>query len=256
MTAATVQPAARRPASGIAIDPEQLTRMRDMVPLSREDLAEQAGMLLFDYARFARVLDGSLQPDAATARVLWLALGRAPGEIIRRLPPGLPRNKVPRWLRANWDAWSLDLTAVDQWRTALGWSRDDLAHAAAQYGFSRDSVNKIERGERRPKARTLRAFCQILGCKPVDLMPGSRELPEGETAARAALIEFNKGMREWADAQDPPLSYRTPGGRINYDSTGVREAYGEYLTGQDGRELIMPQVREAVDRQMQEREAS
>ena len=135
MTAATVQPAARRPASGIAIDPEQLTRMRDLVPLSREDLAERAGLLLFDYARFARVLDGTLKPDAATARVLWLALDCAPGEIIRGLPPELPRNAVPRWLRANWDAWSLDLAAVHAFAAGHHWDGQDLAAGGCPVRF-------------------------------------------------------------------------------------------------------------------------
>ena len=249
MTAEVQEQASRRPASGITIDPEQLTRMRDLVPLSREDLAWRTGVLLFDYARFARVLDGSLKPDASTARALWLALDCEPRDIITKLPRSLPRNAVPRWLRANWDAWTLDTAAVLRTAALRGWTREDLARETARHGFSRDSVNKIERGERRPKARTLRAFCEILSCRPADLMPGSRELPEGQTAARRAMLDFQDGMRAFADAQDPPIPYRTSAGRIKYPEK-LREAYAEHLAAQDDRELIMPPAREAVDEQM------
>lgn len=227
---------ARRPASGIVIDPGQLTRMRDLVPLSREGLAERAGELLFDYSRFARVLHGDLKPDASTARALWMALDCAPADIITGLPADLPRSQVPRWLRRNWDAWNLDLGAVAGIAAERRMSTDDLARATARYGFSRDSVNKIERGERRPKARTLAAFCQILGCQPVDLMPGSRPLPEGATSARRDMLDFNKGLRAYAEEHGIP--YRDASGRIKYDiDPKLREAYANYLAGQGSEAL-------------------
>ena len=225
-------PAATRPASGIAIDPEQLTKMRDLVPLSRDELAERAGELLFDRETFAAVLAGQVPADAQTARRLWLALGCEPRDLIHDLPPGLPRNEVPKWLRAHYN-WVLDLAVVQHFCQARGWTEDDLAAAVSRFAFSRDSVNKIERGERRPKARTLRAFCQVLGCTPADLMPGSLPLPEGQTAARAALLDFQAGMRAFADAQDPPIIYRNDAHRVDYPPA-LREAYAEYLASQEG----------------------
>ncbi len=223
--------AARRPASGIVIDPRQLERMRDLVPLSREDLAEKTGELLFDRDKFRAILDGRVQPDARMARVLWLALDCEPGDILAglQLPPGLSLAGVPRWLRQN-SGWSLDRDAVLRLAGVRGWTRHDLADAVSRHWFSRDSVNKIERGERRPKARTLRAFCAILGCKPVDLMPGSdRELPEGATRARAELLDFNTRMREFAEENG--ISYRKAG-RIRYTQE-LREAFADYLANQD-----------------------
>jgi transcriptional regulator with XRE-family HTH domain len=233
--------AARRPASGIVIDPLQLERMRDLVPLSREDLAEKTGELLFEWEpgglkQFSAIMSGRLPADPRTARLLWLALDCAPGDILDGLdlPPGLPLSGLPRWLRQH-DGWSLNLAAVGRLNGERGWTQDDLAVAVSRHWFSRDSVNKIERGERRPKARTLRAFCAILGCKPADLMPGSDvQLPEGwqgSTSVRRELLDFQRGMREFADAQDPPISYRRAG-RIRY-SADLRDAYAEYLAGQD-----------------------
>ncbi len=229
------QAVTRRPASGIAIDPLQLEILRDLVPLSRAEFAGKTGELLFDRDRFARILAGQLQPDARTARALWLALDTDPAEIIRWLP-ALPPASVPRWLRANGDSWVLDLTAVQQWMAVRDWDNEDLATAVSRSWFSRDSVNKIERGERRPKAGTLRAFCQILGCKAADLMPDSSRqyLPgwQGATSIRRAMLDFNKGMRAYADQRG--ISYHV-NGRIKYPDK-LREEYAEWLAGQDEEE--------------------
>lgn len=224
-------PGLMRPASGITIDPDQLIRLRDLRALSREDLAEHTGEILFDYDYFTGVLSGSLAADARMARVLWTALGCEPGELITGLPPGLPRNMTARWLRQNSSGWSLDTGAVRRLMQQRGQSGKSLAAVAARHWFSRDSVNKIERGERRPKARTLRAFCQILGCTPGDLMPGGRRLPEGRTRARRELQDYNAGMRAFADKHG--ISYRHPEtGRIRY-SRELREAWASYLAGQE-----------------------
>jgi transcriptional regulator with XRE-family HTH domain len=242
---AAAQPS-RRPASGIAIDPGQLERMRDLVPLSREDLARETGRLLFDSDRFADVLSDRVPADAKTARALWLALGVEPFEIINGLGvnPSLTRAQVPRWLRAS-DGWDLDLNAVNWLMVQRGWSKADLGDAVSRYWFSRDSVNKIERGERRPKARTLRAFCEILQCTPAQLMPGSRPLPEGQTSARQAMLAFNAGMREYADARG--ISYRRPGpdgkpGRIAYPPE-LHDEYSEFLAN-GGAEDTTPVARD------------
>ena len=55
-------PGAARVASGIAIDPLRLTRLRDLAALSREQLAEKIGEQLFDRDAFAEVLSGRRRP--------------------------------------------------------------------------------------------------------------------------------------------------------------------------------------------------
>jgi len=227
--------ATARPRSGITIDPAQLTRMRDLVPLSREGLAIRTGQILFDYGRLTAVLDGREAADARLARALWLALGCDPAGIIGGLPAGLPRNEAALWLRRNaW--WRLDLAAVRQRQADRGLDDDALARAAARYWFSRDEVNKIERGERRPKAETLAAFCQILGCKPADLMPGSAPLPDGQTLDRKERNDWYAGLRAFAEERGDDYRYppKEPGklGRPKY-VPGLREAYAEWLASRD-----------------------
>lgn len=257
--------ARRRPASGVVIDPEQLTRMRDLRGLSRAGLAAHTGRLLFDYDQFYRVLAGTMDPEPRMVRVLWLALGCRPQDIVSGLPPDLPPAEVSPWLKAH-DGWFLNRVAVTRLRgqrpvidddgVVTGhWQPEDLAAAAGRYWFSRDEVNKIEQGSgtpsgRRPKSETLAAFCKVLQCEPVDLMPGSRPLPDGATSARRDLLDFNRGMRAYADEHG--ICYRDDSGRIKYDiDPRLREEYAAFLAGQDGRELIMPSVREAAGRQMQ-----
>ena len=97
----------------------------------------------------------------------------------------------------------------------------------------RSSIAKIERGERRPRPRTLRAFCQILECVAADLMPGTRPLPDGRTRDRKALEDYNADMRAFADAQDPPVSYRNDSRRIRYPKD-LRDRYARHLASRDG----------------------
>lgn len=221
-------------ASGIAIVPEQLTNMRDRRALSREDLAERTGELLFDREAFAAVLAGKAPADARMARALWLTLGCHPRDLVTGMPE-MARADASMWLRRN-SGWTLDTEAVKAQRTVRGWTEKQLADAVARHWFSRDSVNKIERGERRPKARTLRAFCQVLGCRPEQLMAGSKPLPDGATSMHRELLDYNRGMRAWADAQDPPIPYRDPvSKRIRY--TKLRPLYEAYLASQQDEAL-------------------
>lgn len=228
-----------RPASGIAIVPEQLERMRDRRALSRQKLAERAGEILFDRDWFAEVMSGRVQPDAQLARALWMALDCEPGDLIRGLPKRLPRAEVPLWLRRNPGAWTLDLGAVERQRQArvrldeatgqiTPWTPADLADAASRHWYSRDMVNKIETGERRPSADALDAFCQVLDCGPADLMDDAPELPPGDTQAHRELLERNRKMRRFADERG--IGYRNGGGRIKYPDE-LREAYARHTGG-------------------------
>ena len=97
------------------------------------------------------------------------------------------------------------------------WTDADLAAAAARHWFSRDMVYKIEnrtpaRG-RRPSARTLRAICDVLECDPADLMPDGAELPEGDTEARALLLDYYAALRAFALERGIIFRYPPRGGR-------------------------------------------
>lgn len=248
MTAVTTVQDRARPASGIAIVPEQLERMRDRRALSRQKLAERAGEILFDRDWFAEVLSGRVQPDAQLARTLWMALDAEPADLIRGLPARLPRAEVPLWLRRNPGEWTLDLKAVRRLRQVRArldegtgelrtWTPADLADAAARHWYSRDMVNKIETGERRPSSDALDAFCQVLDCEPADLMDDAPELPPGNTQAHRELLGYNWEMREYADARG--IRYRNGAGRIKYPDA-LREAFARYLAGRLSRGLEVP----------------
>ncbi len=223
----STQDTSAQPATGIPIVPAQLTRMRDRRMLSREDLAERTGEVLFDRAAFTRVLSGDAPATPQMARALWTALGCRPQSLVSGLPE-MARADAPLWLRRN-PGWSLDTDAVKAQRVVRGWPEQELADAVARLWFSRDMINKIERGERRPRARTLRAFCQVLRCRPEQLMAGSKPLPDGATSMHRELLDYNKAMRAWADERG--ISYRHPGtGRISYAK--VRPLYEAHLASQ------------------------
>ena len=216
----------RRPASGVTIDPEQLSRLRALKPISVARLAQRTGQALYR--------SGWTPPPAQAARALWLTLGVGPADIIQGLPDGMPAARVPLWLRHN--PWTLDDAAVTRLREARGWNEKQLTEAASRYWYSRDQIAKIERGERRPSHDALAVICRILGCRVADLIPGSTELPDtGET--RKDRVDRNRKMREWADAQDPPVPYRNASGRIKY-SKDLKDRYKAHLASQDKAELI------------------
>lgn len=184
-SAADVRPAVtRRPGAGIAIDPGYLEHKRNMARLSRAQMAERIGLELFDWDRFARILDGAEPPDARTLRLVARVLGTT---------AGLTRGG------------RLDMRVLGLRLISRGWSRDDLADKVARAGRSRDSVAKIENGERRPTPGTLGALCTVLGCEPEELMTG--EPPRSasrQAAAEQAREEYYAGLRAFAEAEGIP----------------------------------------------------
>ncbi len=54
-------------------------------------------------------------------------------------------------------------------RIEKGWERPDLAR---ETGLSLSMIRKIESGERRPRADTLKKLCTALGCQPSALRTG------------------------------------------------------------------------------------
>jgi transcriptional regulator with XRE-family HTH domain len=187
MTSADAQQErARRPAAGIPIDGLYLEHLRNMRELSRAQVAELVGLELFDRELFSRVLDGTEPLDATTLRVMGKVLGRRPPLRVSAADPDAAF-VVPG---------GLDLLLGDR-----GWTREDLAGKVARAWRSRDSVAKMENGERNPTPGTLGALCAVLSTpdhqvEPGELITGSSPRSEArEAAARRAREAYYAGLR-------------------------------------------------------------
>jgi transcriptional regulator with XRE-family HTH domain len=179
------QERARRPAAGIPIDPLYLEHLRNMRELSRAQVAELVGLQLFDRDWFGKVLDGTEPPDARTLRVMTRVLGARP----------------PARTEAPGGGWLLDSAALDELLSERGWTREDLAGKVARAGRSRDSMAKIENGERNPTPGTLGALCAVLSTpdhkvEPGELITGgSPQSAAREAAAKRARETYYTGLR-------------------------------------------------------------
>jgi transcriptional regulator with XRE-family HTH domain len=189
MTSADAQrDRARRPAAGIPIDAGYLEHLRNMRRLSRAQVAELVGVELFDRKHFSKVLDGTEPLDARTLRVLARVLGERP----------------PGSAEAPGGGWLLDSAALDALLERRGWTREDLAGKVARAGRSRDSIAKIENGERNPTPGTLGALCAVLSApdhvvEPGELITGgSPRSAAREAAAKRARESYYEGLRAFA----------------------------------------------------------
>jgi transcriptional regulator with XRE-family HTH domain len=220
--------AIRRPASGIVIDPAKLTWWRDRRAMSRQDLS-----------------------DAIT----WLALAGHPDALPFGHRKAVTKHEGPFYYVRYWDP----DTAEDNTR-AFGdkhAARDFKLEADAALpahpvsisddgntcttcgapiagGLTRDALAKIENGERRPKARTLRAICAALSTDqetvlPEHLQPGGPPLALSPAAQdRQARKDYNTGMQQFADALGREDLYRNANNRVYYRQE-LREMYERYL---------------------------
>jgi transcriptional regulator with XRE-family HTH domain len=140
---------------------------------------------------------------------------------------------------------AIDPERLAWWRETRGWSRQDLSDAVArlrltdEYGepltVTRDAIAKIENGERKPKARTVRALCDALSgpddpCTPRDLMPGGEPLPpHADAEERKLRLAHNKDLRAFARAHG--IQYRNPvSGRVYY-SVPLKDAFSAAVAG-------------------------
>ena len=181
MTSADAQQErARRPAAGIPIDPLYLEHLRNMRRLSRAQVAELVGLELFDRELFSRVLDGTEPLDATTLRVMAKVLGERPPT--RFLSTASPEEVflIPELL--------------DSLLRQRRWTREILANKVARAWRSRDSVAKMENGERNPTPGTLGALCAVLSTPEHVVEPG--ELITGGSPASAAREAAAKRARE------------------------------------------------------------
>lgn len=120
------------------------------------------------------------------------------------------------------------------------WSRQDLSDAVARLDLAdengapltvtRDAIAKIENGERKPKARTVRALCAALGITVRDLMPDGEPLaPHAGAEERQLRLDHNKDLRAFARAHG--IRYRNPeSGRVYY-SVPLRDAFSASVAG-------------------------
>ena len=220
------QERARRPAAGIPIDAGYLEHLRNMRRLSRAQVAELVGVQLFDRERFGRVLAGTEPLDARTLRVLTRVLGER--------PPGTPLT-VP-----DGGGWLLDSKALDALLERRGWTREDLAGKVARAGRSRDSIAKIENGERNPTPGTLGALCAVLSApdhvvEPGELITGGSPVSAArEAAAKRARESYYEGLRAFAIGRGG-----VAGNGEVIITAELRQAYDRYLLdGQPDGQLV------------------
>jgi transcriptional regulator with XRE-family HTH domain len=223
MTSADAQrDRARRPAAGIPIDAGYLEHLRNMRRLSRAQVAELVGLELFDQDLFNRVLDGTEPLDARTARVMTRVLGCP----------------LPARAEADGSVTLLDTAALDAMLEQRGWTREDLAGKVARAGRSRDSIAKIENGERNPTPGTLGALCAVLSTpdhvvEPGELITGgSPRSAAREAAAKRAREDYYEGLRGFAAAR----GYVDDNGEIPVTAE-LRQSFDRFLLGQDAGQL-------------------
>jgi len=183
----------RRPAAGIAIEPARLTWWRDFRAMSRQDLSRKLA-------------------------ALWLAED----------PDAIP---------------FIHLTTIPEDGHRASPSLLDLRHCTVcggkiRGGLTRDAIAKFENPDpeqrRRPKASTVRALCAALSSpdrvvRPGDLLPGGPPLVlSAEARDRQSRLDYNDGMREFADALGRPELYRNPAGRIFY-TRELKDMYDRWL---------------------------
>jgi transcriptional regulator with XRE-family HTH domain len=159
---------------------------------------------------------------------------------------------------------SIDPGRLAWWRESRGWSRQDLSDAVtalsltdeddAPLTVTRDAIAKIENGERKPKARTVRALCAALSrvlapqydaagtytgdtwepaqapVSPLDLMPSTTPLtPHEDAMARRLRLSHNRDLR--AFAREYGIQYKNPVSQRVYYSRPLRIAYNLLIAG-------------------------
>jgi len=146
---------------------------------------------------------------------------------------------------------AIDPARLAWWRESRGWSRQDLSDEVARLDLTdengeeltvtRDAIAKIENGERKPKARTVRGLCLALSvpgdeCTPRDLLPGGDPLtPHAGAEERKLRLAHNKDLRTFARAHG--IQYRNPvSGRVYY-SVPLEEAFAASVAGYDNETL-------------------
>jgi transcriptional regulator with XRE-family HTH domain len=91
-----------------------------------------------------------------------------------------------------------------------------------------DHLGKIETGHRKPSLDAMRALCDVLECKPDELMPGGPVIPVPVTArARKSRLAHNRELRAFAIQNG--LRYKNSRtGRVYY-AKPLRNAYAAHV---------------------------
>ena len=147
---------------------------------------------------------------------------------------------APATIRRPMSGIAIDPGRLTWYRENRPWSRQDLSDAVARLDLedenggeltvTRDAIAKIENGERKPKARTVRALCAALGISVSDLLPGGDPLvPHAGAEERKLRLAHNKDLRAFARAHG--IQYRNPvSGRVYY-SVPLEVAFAASVAG-------------------------
>lgn len=153
---------------------------------------------------------------------------------------------APPAIRRPMSGIAIDPDRLTWHRESRIWSRQDLSDAVAgldltdenggRLTVTRDAIAKIENGDRKPKARTVRALCQALDIGVRDLMSGGDPLvPHADAEERKLRLAHNKDLRGFARAHG--IQYRNPvSGRVYY-SVPLKDAFTASVAGADDETL-------------------
>jgi transcriptional regulator with XRE-family HTH domain len=110
-------------------------------------------------------------------------------------------------------------------------------------GLTRDAIAKIENGERKPRAETMRALCAALTTygqpvRPADLLRGTPRQPRSDQALdRDARLRRNTELRAFALSIGRPELAWTRGGRIRYKRE-LLDLYDEFTANSRARAAV------------------
>lgn len=158
-----------------------------------------------------------------------------------------PVQPAPAAVRRPRSGITIDPARLRWYREDKPWSPQELEDAVTRLGLrdddgrpltvTRDAITKIENGERKPKARTIRALIAALGISVRDLTPGGPPLvPHADAEERRLRLDHQRDLRKFARAHG--IRYRNPGSGRVYYSVPLHTAFEAAVAGVSEDELI------------------
>lgn len=153
-----------------------------------------------------------------------------------------PVQPAPAAVRRPRSGITIDPARLRWYREDKPWSPQELEDAITRLGLrdddgrpltvTRDAITKIENGERKPKARTIRAIIAALGITVRDLTPGGPPLvPHAGAEERRLRLDHQRDLRRFARAHG--IRYRNPGSGRVYYSVPLHTAFEAAVAGYD-----------------------
>jgi len=153
-------------------------RLRVAIGLTQPQLADRVGVTLFEICRWETA---RMQPQARVLQKLAKALGVSPARLVAVYKPASPGRRVPLKRPAGPETLGWRIHRV---RLAAGVTRAELAR--------RLRINWVQVNRWSDVRRTdmwvamLIAIARALGCRPADLLPGTRFAPRFARSGRSA----------------------------------------------------------------------